>query len=67
MKYKLIKVIAEYLEDETSIVNPGDNRIVVDFGSKNMAHFTHAGFCQEIATEIAEKVLAVVEQKTTTK
>jgi len=63
MKDQIAKVIAEYLEDETSLVNPGDNRIVVDFGSKNMAHFTHAGFCQEIAAEIAGKLLPVVGEK----
>jgi len=63
MKDEIVKVIAEYFENETNLVNPGDNRIVVDFGVKNPGYFTHAKFCQEIAAEITEKLLPIIGKK----
>ncbi len=64
MKDELIKVIAEYLEAETNLIDLGNQMWVQFGGALNSGHFTHAGFCQEIAAEIAGKVLAVVEKKT---
>ena len=65
MKDELIKVIAEYLEAETIHQNGLGRGEWIEFGGKlNPAGITHAGFCQEIAAEIAGKVLEVVEKKT---
>jgi hypothetical protein len=63
MKDKLIKIIAEYLETETIVAGvPGEK--VVEFGGVlNQGHFTHGGFCQEVAAEIAEKLLPIVGEK----
>lgn len=64
MKDQIIKVIAEYLEKETQHVDSWMGGQWVQFGGAlNTAHFTHAGFCQEIAAEIAGKLLAVVGEK----
>ena len=63
MKQEIIKIIAEYLEAESREVYSGENGITLDFGVKTPGHYTHAGFCQEIAAEIAEKLLPVVGQK----
>jgi len=64
VKDELIKIIAEYLESETNLIDLGNQMWVQFGGALNSGHFTHAGFCQEIAAEIAGKVLAVMEQKT---
>jgi len=64
MKDELIKVISDYLKSETNLIDLGDQMWVQFGGALNSGHFTHTGFCQEIAAEIAGKVLEVVEQKT---
>ena len=62
MKDQIIAAIAAYLEDQINLVDPGNDRIVVDFGSKNMARFTHTGFCKEIAEEIAAAIAPMVDK-----
>jgi hypothetical protein len=63
MKDELIKIIAKYLKTETIVAGvPGEK--VVEFGGVlNQGHFTHAGFCQEVAAEIAKKLLPIVGEK----
>ena len=56
MKDQIIKVIAEYLEKETVHAGTHNGEFVKFGGVINNGHFTHAGFCQEIAAEIAEKL-----------
>lgn len=63
MQKEIIAAIAAYLEKETSVkygfLKQPER---VEFGgSLNPAHFTHAGFCQEIATEIAAAIAPLVE------
>ena len=54
---KIIQAIAAYLEKETEHYQ--NNGEFVAFGGKlNIAHFTHAGFCQEIAAEILAAAIA---------
>lgn len=60
---KIIAAIAAYLEEETA-PSPREDRLAVEFGGViNRGHFTHAGFCQEIATEIAAAIAPLVEAK----
>jgi len=57
MKQEIVNAIAAYLEEETKVTGFRNNRHRVEFGGTlNRAHFTHAGFCQEIAQEIAAKI-----------
>ena len=59
MQNKIIAAIAEYLEQETNVAGElGIQRI--EFGGLNQGHFTHAGFCQEVATEIAAAIALLV-------
>lgn len=59
---KIIAAIAAYLEEETA-PSPREDRLAVEFGGViNRGHFTHAGFCQEIATEIAAAIAPLVEE-----
>jgi hypothetical protein len=56
MKNKIVKIIAEYLEKETFVLGrPGEYKITFG-GVLNQDYFTHSGFCQEVATEIADKL-----------
>lgn len=58
MKQEIVNAIAAYLEEETN-VKYGHLRLPerVEFGgSLNPGRFTHTGFCQEIAQEIAAKI-----------
>ena len=58
MNQEIVNAIAAYLEKETN-VKYGHLRLPerVEFGgSLNPGHFTHTGFCQEIAQEIAAKI-----------
>lgn len=60
---KIIAAIAAYLEEETA-PSPREDRLAVEFGGViNRGHFTHAGFCQEIAAEIAKAISPLVEAK----
>lgn len=65
MKDELIKVIAEYLENQTSIrySQPQAFNYLEFTDYVNTITKTHSEVCQEIAAEIAEKVLAVVGEK----
>lgn len=64
MQEKIIASIAAYLERETKVTGFRNDRHRVEFGgSINHGHFTHAGFCQEIATEIAAAIAPLVEAK----
>jgi len=57
MKQEIVNAIAAYLEQETKVTGFRNNRHRIEFGGTlNRAHFTHAGFCQEIAQEIAAKI-----------
>lgn len=56
MKQEIVNAIAAYLEQETELFDIVKSRILIDFGVPNRAYFTHAGFCQEIAQEIAAKI-----------
>jgi hypothetical protein len=56
MKNEIVKVIAEYLEKETVHAGTHNGEFVKFGGVINNGHFTHSGFCQEIAAEIAEKL-----------
>lgn len=61
MQDKIIAAIAAYLGKETA-PSPREDRLAVEFGGViNRGHFTHAGFCQEIATEIAAAIAPLVE------
>ena len=63
-KEKIIDAIAAYLEKETN-VKYGHLRLPerVEFGgSLNPGHFTHTGFCREIATEIAYAIAPHLEE-----
>lgn len=56
MKDQITKVIAEYLQKETLVVGEiGEQRIEFG-GSLNQGHFTHEGFCSEVASEIYKSV-----------
>lgn len=62
MQDKIISAIAAYLERETKVTGFRNDRHRVEFGgSINHGHFTHAGFCQEIATEISATIVPLVE------
>lgn len=56
MKDQITKVITEYLQKETLVVGEiGEQRI--EFGGNlNQGHFTHEGFCSEVASEIYKSV-----------
>jgi DNA mismatch repair ATPase MutS len=57
MKQEIVNAIAAYLEQETKVTGFRNNRHRIEFGGTlNRAHFTHAGFCQEIAAEIADEI-----------
>ena len=58
---KIIQAIAAYMEKESREIYSGENGITLDFGTKNPGHFTHAGFCQEIAREIAAAIAPHLE------
>ena len=63
MEEKIVAKIAAYLEKE-SRERPSDNNIItLDFGVKNPGHFTHAGFCQEIAAEIVKSIQPLVDEE----
>lgn len=60
MQDKIIAAIAAYLERETNVAGePRSQRI--EFGGLNQGHFTHAGFCQEVAEEIATAIAPHLE------
>lgn len=64
MQDKIIAAIAAYLEKETKVTGFRNNRHRVEFGgSINHGHFTHAGFCQEIATEIYTAIAPLATEK----
>jgi len=58
---KIIQAIAAYLERETIITGvPGEKAI--EFGGVlNQGHFTHAGFCREVAEELAAAIAPHLE------
>ena len=58
---KIIQAIAAYLERETIITGvPGEKAI--EFGGVlNQGHFTHAGFCREVAEELADAIAPHLE------
>lgn len=63
MQDKIIAAIAAYLEKETNVkygfLKQPER---VEFGgSLNPGHYTHTGFCQEIATEIYTAIAPMVE------
>lgn len=65
MEEKIVAKIAAYLEKETN-VKYGFLKIPerVEFGgSLNPGHFTHTGFCQEIAAEIAKSIQSLVDEE----
>ena len=62
MKDELIKVIAEYLESETIHIWHSAGEKMAFLKPTEYPEFSEQKFCQEIAAEIAEKVLAVVMQ-----
>lgn len=57
---KIVVAIAAHLEKESRERASDNNIITLDFGVKNPGHFTHAGFCQEIAAEIAKSIQPLV-------
>ena len=62
MKQEIVNAIAAYLEQETKVTGFRNNRHRIEFGGTlNRAHFTHAGFCQEIAREIAAAIAPHLE------
>ncbi len=59
---KIVAAIAAYLERETIHQNGLGRGEWVEFGGAlNPASFTHAGFCQEIASEIATAIAPHME------
>lgn len=62
MQDKIIAAIAAYLEKETIHDYISEHECVKFGGVINTAHFTHAGFCQEIAAEIAAAIAPLVEE-----
>ena len=58
---KIIQSIAAYLERETIVTGvPGG--IEIQFGGVlNQGHFTHAGFCKEVAEELAAAIAPHLE------
>ena len=63
MQEKIIAAIAAYLERETIHDYISEHKCVKFGGLLNPAGIDHAGFCQEIATEIAAAVAPMVEEK----
>lgn len=61
MKDKIIAAIERYLVQETHLSNK-HGETFVQFMHPIKVGFNRAEYCQEIAAEIAEKVLAIVEQ-----
>lgn len=55
MKEEIIAAITAYLQRET-VVTGSEIRPVIAFEGLNAGHFTHTGFCKEIAEEIFEKI-----------
>lgn len=64
MKNEIITAIAEWLEAETEHKGTSNGEFVAFSGALNTAHFTHSGFCQEIAAEIAGKLEELLNTKT---
>ena len=65
MQKEIIAAIAAYLEQETDVQCGEYGRAErVEFGGTlNPAGFTHSGFCQEIAAEIAAAIAPLVQLK----
>jgi hypothetical protein len=63
MKDLIIAEIAAYLEAETYVVRREETRRVEFGGAINPGHFTHSGFCREIAAEIEKKISHIVYPK----
>ena len=59
---KIIQAIAAYLKRETMHMHAGADGEWVQFGGTlNSAHFTHSGFCSEIAREILAAIAPSLE------
>lgn len=61
MKKQLIKIIAEYLEKETNVTAEYGSQRIEFGGVLNQGHFTHAGFCKEVAEELAAAIAPHLE------
>jgi hypothetical protein len=59
MKEEIIEAIATYLKKET-LVHGTEREPFISFEGLNAGHFTHAGFCLEVANEIFEKIRQLV-------
>lgn len=60
-KERIIQAIEAYLERETIVTGvPGSQEIQFG-GVLNQGHFTHAGFCKEVAEEIAAAIAPHLE------
>ena len=57
----IINALAAALEHESCEVHSEDNRIVLYFGTKNPSHYTHEGFCKELARDLAAAIAPLVE------
>lgn len=62
MEEKIVAAIAAYLHENTATCNGFGRGEWVEFlGTLNTAHFTHSGFCKEIAAEIATSIKPLLE------
>ena len=58
---KIIQAIAAYLKNETIVTGVPGEKAIEFCGVLNQGYFTHAGFCREVAEEIAAAIAPHLE------
>ena len=58
---KIIQAISAYLEKETIVTGAPGCKEIQFGGVLNQGHFTHAGFCKEVAEELAAAIAPHLE------